>query len=175
MRKFIILIFVVGCMVLGALGRANTDPAPGRSPGPPAGMVNINENTHHVVEDEPSSSILLTKDEELTSYFDSSNDVINNNEEIIDERPTLKTILDKNDNKLKMVDDKDKKRNRCAYNLNDYLKSTDKIVKRTESDGENIDELHIDVTHDAFDTRNGLIPGIIYKGKSIDENGKPKK
>lgn len=54
----------------------------------------------------------------------------------------------------------------CSRSIEDYLKPDDKIVRVDKDkavDGET--HLQVHVVHDVFDTANGIVPGIVYRGK----------
>lgn len=54
----------------------------------------------------------------------------------------------------------------CSRSIEDYLKPDDKIVRVGKGDdGRDETHLQVHVVHDVFDTANGIVPGVVYRGK----------
>lgn len=168
-------------------GPINGDPAPGRSPGPPAG-ISVVEGIHgDIIENTPT--LLLTKD---PKEYD-ERDIVTNSS---NKNNLLYNLAPKSDNyRMQKTKDSDtlsvsspsitkpKSEVQCSERSSSYLRPRDKIIrvemdqtmKYTESSSAkpNVQSppLRFDVTHDVFDTSHGIVRGLLYTGENIFTNG----
>lgn len=155
-----------GCQV-------NSDPAPGRSPGPP----NVDFNQAY-------NNINLEQTIQVNNGTFESNENANNSElsnkqqneeKLIKSSNKLKTFINhinnskfnnqkKNSENLRSESDKYK---HCK-SVSTYVDDEEKIVKLGRgNDEKNSVPIKFDVIHDLFDTQRGLINGLIYTGESL--------
>ncbi|GAB0092216.1 C-type lectin-like [Sergentomyia squamirostris] len=161
-----IFYIVLICEIFGVLGGPiNTDPAPGRSPGPPSGMSIVQEGHNGIVENIPT--LLLTKDPTDFGKNTSSSRLLSNKSSLESSvRATETTGF------LAKTSVKTAKRNLppCSERSKVYLKPTDGVfrvkfnqIEENESFSEKSGPpFQIDITHDLYFTNNGLLLGLIY-------------
>lgn len=162
--KRVLLFFVYSCTILSAIGGpiSSSKHQPEGGPGPPVGGIEKLDDEHVDNSEYEQPTLLLTQydDKNKSLHFVSvkSNDVIKVNEDDLISEANEKYFLTK-----------------CLDNLiiNDYLLPNDIVVSKDKNKGNFHDEINlhetpqIDVTHDVFNAKNGLVHGIIYSGESI--------
>lgn len=156
-----------GCQV-------NSDPAPGRSPGPPIGNV---DNSHAY------DNINLEQTIQNNGTFEFNENANNselsnkqqNEEKIIKSSNKLKTFINqiniskfnnqrKNPENLRSESDK----NIHCKSVDTYVGGEEKIVKVERGNDEKVSvPIKFEVIHDLFDTQRGLVNGLIYTGESL--------
>lgn len=164
-----------GCQV-------NSDPAPGRSPGPPLGTVDYNTNNHPP----PYTDINLEQTTQANGTLFELNENANNSElsnkqqqqqqneeKLIKSSIKLKTFINqinnskfnnqrKNSENLRSESD----RYKHCKSVDTYVGDEEKIVKIGRgNDEKNSVPIEFDVLHNLFDTQRGLINGLIYTGE----------
>lgn len=168
--KRVLLFFVYSCTILSAIGGPiSSSKQPEGGPGPPIGGIENIDDEHGDNSDYEQPTLLLTQYDDMSfvenknkslNFVDSvkSNDVIKVNEDDLineaNEKYILTTCLD-------------------ILIINDYLLPNDIIINIDKNKGKFHDEINpyetpqLDVTHDVFNAKNGLVHGIIYSGESI--------
>lgn len=164
--KRVILFLIYGYTILSAVGGPiNGDPAPGRSPGPPQN--NKNTNNGEVGE----------KINDSTQVNNNNNNVISDDKFTINSKLLFRPTIDDhelssiNPSKSTLILPKSiKMEENLKFCLKNYLKQNEIFIKNDNGDSVNSNEpvpLKLDVTHDKFDTYNGLVHDIIYSGESL--------
>ncbi|XP_055525442.1 uncharacterized protein LOC129718573 isoform X3 [Wyeomyia smithii] len=169
-----VVLFTIGCIVLGASfaesqNGANSDPAPGRSPGPP-GMQQLPDTEHGEPVDELAPTFILTRDIEAENRSPlTSNDVLDAPD--VDEgeldggdpEPFVGDVSSESSSVAAASAERDTEtdpvNSPCSRSVEDYLKPADEIVMVAAGE----ESLHIDVIHDVFDAANGIVPGVVYR------------
>ncbi|CAD7090276.1 unnamed protein product [Hermetia illucens] len=202
-----VLIVYYGLLTVSVIGgQMNSDPAPGRSPGPPG--MNTLYDQHGNEEDSPT--LVLTKDPDENFSSSSSqnrNDkkmtVIPLDQQQREHSDTGQMSSRQDDGKdtelLKLGASEKARRNEamnpsCSNQLSDYLRPNDKIMaavlvpavdyndtrEHQGHDGKDdayagtgertfsAADIQLDITHDLFNTHNGIACGLMYKGKSLN-------
>lgn len=167
--KRVLLFFVYSCTILSAIGGPiSSSKQPEGGPGPPIGGIEKVDDEHGDNSDYEQPTLLLTQYDDInfvenknkSLHFDSvkSNDVIKVNEDDLINEANEKYIL------TMCLD---------ILIINDYLLPNDIVVNIDKNKGSFHDEINLyetpqlDVTHDVFNAKNGLVHGIIYSGESI--------
>lgn len=167
--KRVLLFFVYSCTILSAIGGPiSSSKQPEGGPGPPIGGIEKVDDEHGDNSDYEQPTLLLTQYDDMSFVenknkslnFDSvkSNDVIKVNEDDLineaNEKYLLTACLD-------------------MLIINNYLLPNDIVVNIDKNKASFHDEINLyetpqlDVTHDVFNAKNGLVHGIIYSGESI--------
>lgn len=186
------------CVILCVTcGQINGDPAPGRSPGPPALDAGVLQSQDDVYSDDTikltnssdKASIVLSEQSTIQVNINRTDGKISNNDVLPDDQEAKvrfsyegKTFSDIIDNvsdpnlMLKSLPHSNSSKVhenvlRCN-NARNYLLSTDKIIKVAVDTSDALPSQHkkavpikIDVTHDLFDTHDGLVTKIVYIGE----------
>ncbi|XP_058822414.1 uncharacterized protein LOC131683943 isoform X3 [Topomyia yanbarensis] len=206
--KQTVVLFIIGCTVLGAAfagaqNSASSDPAPGRSPGPP-GVQQLSDSEHGEPADDAPPTFILTRDAAADDDNRSpltSNDVLDASSDLEEKEAdgseqftgdvssesssssllfgviaaSAKSTAHRIDEFLEgdqlLEPEPISANNPCSGSVDNYLKAEDEIVRfeagTTEGSGggggSSQSLLLIDVTHDVFDTANGIVPGVIYR------------
>ncbi|XP_058443100.1 uncharacterized protein LOC131425318 isoform X3 [Malaya genurostris] len=188
--KQTVVLFIIGCTVLGtaftgAQNSASGDPAPGRSPGPP-GVQQVTDSEHgEPVEDAPPTFILtrdiadnwppLTsndvldasdfEDKEVDGPEQFTGDVSSESSSVLtaSTKSSIHAVGELDSEDLLQRPDDIAANNPCSDSVDDYLKVEDEIVPVEAEGSGGSQSLQIDVTHDVFDTANGIVPGVIYQ------------
>lgn len=163
--KRVLLFFVYSCTILSAIGGPiSSSKQPEGGPGPPLGGIEKVDDEHDDNSEYEQPTLLLTQYDDMSFvenknkslHFDSvkSNDVIKVNEDDLINEANEKYFL------TKCLD---------ILIINDYLLPNDIVVNIDKNNGGSFhDETpQLDVTHDVFNAKNGLVHGIIYSGESI--------
>lgn len=187
------------CVILYVTcGQINGDPAPGRSPGPPA--VDVLQSQDAIYSDDNNkltnstdkSSIVLSKQTTVRLNINRTAENLSNNDVLPDgmddheakvrfsyEGKTFSDIIDNVSDttaKLNSLPPQNSSKfndniQRCN-NARNYILSTDKIIKVAVDSNDALHSSHkrtvpirIDVTHDLFDTHDGLVNKIVYIGE----------
>lgn len=186
------LVCVVWCIIFhGVCGQLSGDPAPGRSPGPPT-IASAVDSAHFNSSNSNSKSTINEASIGNDEAHKSSNEIQvpqTSNRKLSSASTGPRTAkqrdyLDKLSNEFVKMTDESLRSNRkpCTnISVTEYLLMetySPKIVKvelssgtETENNGTASAKHHpisVDVTHDAFDLRNGLVPNVIYTGESFD-------
>lgn len=213
--KQTVILFIIGCTVLGAAAFAGGqnaangggDPAPGRSPGPP-GVMQLSNADHGEPLPGETPTYIVTKDDTVDGESRSpltSNDVLDSPPEedtvrgddleqfvgdVSSESSSSSVLLAEagesealgigeqlqSENQLSEPEGGEERATEeghppagvgpCPRNGEDYLKPDDKIVRvDKDKDVDGGTHLQVHVVHDVFDTANGIVPGIVYRGK----------
>lgn len=184
------LVCAVWCIIFhGVCGQLSGDPAPGRSPGPPT--TSAVDSAHFNSSESNSKSTINEASIGNDEARKSSNEIQvpqTSNRKLSSASAGARTVkqrdyLDKLSNEfVKMTDESFRSNRKPCTNISvtEYLLMetySPKIVKvelpagaeaaNSGTASANHHPISVDVTHDAFDLRNGLVPNVIYTGESF--------
>ncbi|XP_062533391.1 uncharacterized protein LOC134202403 [Armigeres subalbatus] len=211
--KQTVILFVIGCTVLGpaafaggqSAANGGGDPAPGRSPGPP-GVMELSNTEHGEPLPGESPTYIVTKDDTgagegenrspLTSndvldsppdedqvHAGGAGDVEQSVGDVSSESSGSSALATSGESGGEQIQNENQPAEDggsdgdgdggqpptvgvgpCSRNIEDYLKPDDKIVRVDKDKDDGGTHLQVHVVHDVFDTANGIVPGVVYRG-----------
>lgn len=167
--KRVLLSFVYSCTILSAIGGPiSSSKQPEGGPGPPIAGIEKVDDEHGDNSDYEQPTLLLTQ-------YDENSFVENKNKSLSFDSVKSNDVIRVNEDDLIIEANQKYSLTKCLDSLliNNYLLPNDVVVPIDKNKGIFHDEVNLyeppqlDVTHDVFNAKNGLVHGIIYSGESI--------